>query len=576
MKKTTLGIMLGIGLICICLIVGIVLFNPFFKENLQAGSNTEEEVDDSQWMDTEDDNLLNTEEIISTEDTETEETETKEVETEITESESEIPESETEIKEEENNNIMTQTPTPAPVPVTPSQPYYIKINRTSNVVTIYIKDVNGNYTIPVKAMVCSVGIGEETPTGIYHTKAKYEWRELFGGAYGYYTTRIVDHILFHSVPYEFKRNDSLLAEEYNKLGQKASAGCVRLSVEDAKWIYDNCPIGVTVEIFDSNEPDPLGKPTALKLDTNNPYARWDPTDPASNNPWKTVKPVITGVKNVTFERCGKTDYSSYVTVKDSWGNSLEVKTTGTVDGKTCGSYTVTYSTVDPIGNTATATAKITITDKTAPVISQIQNIVLTDSSTDIEKIVRDYLVLTDNGEALDKSLLTLNLNPITEAMSQKAYGTISCEAAATDKYGNKSSVFNVSIVYEKEDMEAPVITVLMTGTSNVDLTGITDEAERQTSILNAAIHSVQKDIHYSVSDDVSAVEEIVCTITGNYSAATTAGEHEVILTITATDKSGKISSQNITVNVMVVDTTEDVSTETIADIMQTEEAVQTE
>ena len=44
--------------------------------------------------------------------------------------------------------------------------YYIRINYTANVVTIYTKDADGNYTIPVKALVCSTGTA--TPTsGVY-------------------------------------------------------------------------------------------------------------------------------------------------------------------------------------------------------------------------------------------------------------------------------------------------------------------------------------------------------------------------------------------------------------------------
>ena len=33
-----------------------------------------------------------------------------------------------------------------------------------------------------------------------------------------------------------------------KLGTQASHGCVRLSVDDATWIYTNCPAGTTVKV----------------------------------------------------------------------------------------------------------------------------------------------------------------------------------------------------------------------------------------------------------------------------------------------------------------------------------------
>jgi len=35
--------------------------------------------------------------------------------------------------------------------------YFIRVNYGQNVVTVYTKDSNGEYTIPVKAMVCSTG-----------------------------------------------------------------------------------------------------------------------------------------------------------------------------------------------------------------------------------------------------------------------------------------------------------------------------------------------------------------------------------------------------------------------------------
>ena len=62
-------------------------------------------------------------------------------------------------------------------------------------------------------------------------------------------------------------------------------GCVRLTTKDAKWIADNCPTGTTVEIYDDDNPGPLGKPQAEKLDSGDPKKGWDPTDPDEENPW---------------------------------------------------------------------------------------------------------------------------------------------------------------------------------------------------------------------------------------------------------------------------------------------------
>lgn len=168
-------------------------------------------------------------------------------------------------------------------------PYYIKVNNGANVVTIYKKDSKGNYNTPVKAMICS--IGDATPEkGIYKMSDKYTWRLLQGDVYGQYAYRITGHILFHSVPYESQDKSTLEWWEYDKLGTKASLGCIRLKVEDAKWIYDNCVPGTQVEFYSSSNPGPLGKPSAKKISSYEDYLRnWDPTDPNSNNPWKNYK-----------------------------------------------------------------------------------------------------------------------------------------------------------------------------------------------------------------------------------------------------------------------------------------------
>lgn len=163
-------------------------------------------------------------------------------------------------------------------------PYYIKVNYGANTVTIYSKDENGNYTVPVKAMVCSCGIS--TPkSGVYKTSRGFVWGTLYGGVYGMYSTRIVGNILFHSVPYTAPRNDALEYWEYDKLGTKASLGCIRLAVADAKWIFDNCGSGTMVEFYSSSNPGPLGKPSALKISNNEECRNWDPTDNTPGNPW---------------------------------------------------------------------------------------------------------------------------------------------------------------------------------------------------------------------------------------------------------------------------------------------------
>lgn len=170
--------------------------------------------------------------------------------------------------------------------------YYVKVNNTANVVTIYTKDAEGNYTVPVKAMICSIGTATPTSGKYKLNGTKHRWHTLFGHTpgtyvYGQYTTAIVGNILFHSVPYTTKGDPSTLEyQEYDKLGTKASAGCIRLTVQDAAWIYNNISTGTIVEFYNDSNPGPLGKPGAQKISGNTVCRGWDPTDPDSRSPWK--------------------------------------------------------------------------------------------------------------------------------------------------------------------------------------------------------------------------------------------------------------------------------------------------
>lgn len=191
------------------------------------------------------------------------------------------------VKDEYGNETEAVTDAIASSKVTTAEKkaYYFKVNLAANTVTVYDKDENGKYTEPIKAMICSTG--KATPkSGVYKISYKYRWLALFGNVYGQYAVRIHGNILFHSVPYTDTYPDTLEYEEYDKLGTSASAGCIRLTVKDAKWIYDNAASGSQVEFYsDSKKPGPLGKPTAQKISSNKLNRNWDPTDPDQRNPW---------------------------------------------------------------------------------------------------------------------------------------------------------------------------------------------------------------------------------------------------------------------------------------------------
>lgn len=169
---------------------------------------------------------------------------------------------------------------------TGNKPYYIEVIRNQNVVIVYGLDNNKEYNKIVKVFTVSVGRNGKTPTGTYKTTKGYAWGALINNVWGQYTTRITGSYLFHSVPYYSKNKGDLEWEEYNKLGTSASAGCVRMTVKDVKWIYDNIENGTTVKIYDGQLPNGVKKPSTIKINGSSPNKGWDPTDPDPNNPWK--------------------------------------------------------------------------------------------------------------------------------------------------------------------------------------------------------------------------------------------------------------------------------------------------
>lgn len=239
--------------------------------------------------------------------------------------------------------------------------YAIKVNRTANCVTVYTYDEKGKYTVPVRAMVCSTGLNNATITGNYTIGIKTEWLFLVGDVFGRYISGISGDYLFHSVPYYTLNEQDLEVEEFNKLGEQASQGCVRLAVSDAKWIYDNCPTGTAVNIYDDVETaGPLGKPEAIKItDFTN---KWDPTDSNKKCPYAKATPIISGANDCTIKTGGNFYALAGVTAVDTCGNDIssEIKVVGNVVTTRKGKYKVTYSVTDVLKRTSSVTITVTV------------------------------------------------------------------------------------------------------------------------------------------------------------------------------------------------------------------------
>jgi len=121
--------------------------------------------------------------------------------------------------------------------------YRIEVSISEQKVRIYDHDTL------IKEWIVSTGENDSTPRGDFVIQNRGEWfysEKYQQGAMWWVSFKDWGIYLFHSVPMD--RNRNIIQEEADKLGSPVSHGCVRLKVEDAKWIYDNIPQGTPVHI----------------------------------------------------------------------------------------------------------------------------------------------------------------------------------------------------------------------------------------------------------------------------------------------------------------------------------------
>lgn len=111
----------------------------------------------------------------------------------------------------------------------------------------YIYEGSKNKWNLEKEFPCSTGIeGEETPVGVFSVQTRAPW--FFSPQYGQggkYYVQFMGNYLFHSVP--FAEDKETIVDD--TLGKPASHGCIRLAVDDSKWLYDNVTDGSKVIIY---------------------------------------------------------------------------------------------------------------------------------------------------------------------------------------------------------------------------------------------------------------------------------------------------------------------------------------
>ena len=132
------------------------------------------------------------------------------------------------------------------------KPYVLKVSTADQRVYAYGLDNNNEYTVLVRTMKCSTGKdATPTPTGTFQSTtgpgARWHYFKKYQ-CWAQYADYLEGDIMFHSVLYN-EKDGPVTQSSVNNLGRKASHGCVRLSVEDAKWIYQNCPVQTKIIVY---------------------------------------------------------------------------------------------------------------------------------------------------------------------------------------------------------------------------------------------------------------------------------------------------------------------------------------
>jgi len=117
----------------------------------------------------------------------------------------------------------------------------VEVNQAAQLVNVIGQSPDGRIA-PVKHMLCSTGIGSATPNGTFRINALYpEWYYFSRfNCYVRYCSQISGDICFHSLTFNTRSNASLSSSAYKNIGTKASHGCIRLFIEDAKFIHQQC------------------------------------------------------------------------------------------------------------------------------------------------------------------------------------------------------------------------------------------------------------------------------------------------------------------------------------------------
>lgn len=124
--------------------------------------------------------------------------------------------------------------------------YAIAVDKETKQVGVFTGQ-KGNYVL-AKQFPCATGAQRSpTPNGVYHMGARGLYFNTGTRGRCWYYTQIKGNYLFHSQIYDRQNRPVNIID--GAMGAAVSHGCIRLYLNDAKWLYDNMPSGTTIVVY---------------------------------------------------------------------------------------------------------------------------------------------------------------------------------------------------------------------------------------------------------------------------------------------------------------------------------------
>ena len=131
--------------------------------------------------------------------------------------------------------------------------YLILVNKKNHEINVY-HGSKGSWSITRRGMLCTIG-KSSTPSPSGHFRLDYKNSRAYGykdfkGSTAFYATRLTAGNYIHSVLYRKGcRNPYKSSPIDRRLGRSISNSCIRLELENAKYIYQVTPKNTTIIVY---------------------------------------------------------------------------------------------------------------------------------------------------------------------------------------------------------------------------------------------------------------------------------------------------------------------------------------